>query len=70
MTDEQIKERTETGVTGEFGGTQSAPLLLKKRMDEWKRRKLEEQRRRWYYEDKSGETEAAVERHRERKHNR
>lgn len=62
MTDEQIKERTETGVTGEFGGTQSAPLLLKKRMDEWKRRKLEEQRRRWDWEDKSGETEAAIER--------
>ena len=52
MTDEQIKERAETGVTGE----------LKKRMDEWKRRKLEEQRRRWYYEDESGKTEAAIER--------
>ena len=52
MTDEQIKERTETGVTGE----------LKKRMDEWKRRKMEEQRRRWDWEDKSGETEAAIER--------
>jgi hypothetical protein len=60
LTEEQLKERAETGVTGE----------LKKRMDEWKRRKLEEQRRRWYYEDESGETEAAIERHRERKHNR